>query len=80
MAKIIINKEKIKKRKKNNDSAILFNVSSTNSEQSKLCINDPFYIDTRLLWKQAIGCNCTPNNLKKEDVSKCKYHFDNLTV
>ena len=35
-----------------------FNVSSTNSEQSKLCVNSPLYIDTRLLWKQAIGSNC----------------------
>ena len=33
------------------------NVSSTNSEQSKLCINGPLYIDAWLLWKQAIGCN-----------------------
>ena len=36
---------------------ILFNVSSTNSEQCKLCINSPLYIDTRLLWKQTIGSN-----------------------
>ena len=35
----------------------LNNVSSTNSEQSKLCINSPLYIDTRLLWKQTIGSN-----------------------
>ena len=34
------------------------NVSSTNSEQCKLCVNDPLYIDARLLWKQAIGSNC----------------------
>ena len=27
------------------------NVSSTNSEQCKLCINSPLYIDARLLWK-----------------------------
>ena len=33
------------------------NVSSTNSEQSKLCINSPLYIDTRLFGEQAIGCN-----------------------
>ncbi|ETD18553.1 hypothetical protein HMPREF1199_01371 [Hoylesella oralis CC98A] len=28
-----------------------FNVSSTNSEQSKLCVYSPLYIDTQLLWK-----------------------------
>ena len=33
------------------------NVSSTNSEQSKLCINGPLHIDARLLWKQAISSN-----------------------
>ena len=33
------------------------NVSSTNSEQSKLCINGPLYIDAWLLWEQAIGSN-----------------------
>ena len=37
----------------------LFNVSSTNSEQCKLCVNGPLYIDARLLWKQAIGSNCS---------------------
>ena len=31
---------------------LLINVSSTNSEQSKLCINGPLYIDAWLLWKQ----------------------------
>ena len=36
-----------------------FNVSSTNSEQSKLCINSPLQIDARLLWEQAIGSNGT---------------------
>ena len=36
-----------------------FNVSSTNSEQSKLCINGPLYIDAWLLWEQAIGSNGT---------------------
>ena len=36
---------------------IVFNVSSTNSEQSKLCINSPLQIDARLLWKQTIGSN-----------------------
>ena len=36
-----------------------FNVSSTNSEQCKLCVNGPLYIDARLLWKQAIGSNCS---------------------
>ena len=35
------------------------NVSSTNSEQSKLCINSPLQIDARLLWEQAIGSNGT---------------------
>ena len=34
-----------------------FNVSSTNSEQSKLCVKVPLYIDARLLWKQTIGSN-----------------------
>ena len=34
------------------------NVSSTMSEQCKLCGNGPLYIDARLLWKQAIGSNC----------------------
>ena len=37
--------------------ASYFNVSSTNSEQSKLCINGPLYIDAWLLWEQAIGSN-----------------------
>ena len=36
----------------------LYNVSSTNSEQCKLCVNGSLYIDARLLWKQAIGSNC----------------------
>ena len=36
----------------------VFNVSSANSEQCKLCVNGPLYIDARLLWKQAIGSNC----------------------
>ena len=36
-----------------------YNVSSTNSEQCQLCINGPLYIDARLLWKQAIGSNCS---------------------
>ena len=35
----------------------IFNVSSTNSKQSKLCINSPLHIDARLLWKQAISSN-----------------------
>lgn len=35
----------------------VFNVSSTNSEQSKLCVNSPLYIYTRLLWKQTISSN-----------------------
>ena len=38
---------------------LLINVSSTNSEQSKLCINGSLYIDAWLLWKQAIGRNGT---------------------
>ena len=33
------------------------NVSSTNSEQCKLCVNGPLYIDARLLWKQTIYSN-----------------------
>jgi len=40
-----------------NHILLLFNVSSTNPEQSKPCIDSPLYIDTRLLWKQAIGRN-----------------------
>ena len=36
---------------------VVNNVSSTNSEQSKLCVNGPLYIDARLLWKQTIGGN-----------------------
>ena len=36
----------------------VINVSSTNSEQCKLCVNGPLYIDAQLLWKQAIGSNC----------------------
>ena len=36
---------------------IYINVSSTNSEQSKLCVNGPLYIDAWLLWEQAIGSN-----------------------
>ena len=35
------------------------NVSSMNLEQSKLCVNSPLYIDTRLLWEQTIGSNST---------------------
>ena len=38
---------------------IYINVSSTNLEQSKLCVNSPLYIDTRLLWEQTIGSNST---------------------
>ena len=45
--------ERVKQKK------ILNNVSSTNSEQCKLCVNGPLYIDARLLWKQAIGSNCS---------------------
>ena len=33
------------------DDSLVFNVSSTNSEQSKLCINSPLQIDAWLLWK-----------------------------
>ena len=36
---------------------VLINVSSTNSERCKLCVNGPLHIDARLLWKQVIGCN-----------------------
>src|SRR5574344_956988 len=32
------------------------NVSSTNSEQSNLCVKCPLYIDARFLWEQAICC------------------------
>ena len=39
------------------DESKVNNVSSTNLEQSKLCVNSPFYIDTRLLWEQTIGSN-----------------------
>ena len=39
--------------------SVYINVSSTNSEQCKLCVNGPLYIDARLLWKQAIGSNCS---------------------
>ncbi|VTY11365.1 Uncharacterised protein [uncultured Prevotella sp.] len=36
----------------------VINVSSTNSEQCKLCVHSPLYIiNTRLLWKQTIGGN-----------------------
>ena len=38
-------------------SSRIINVSSTNLEQSKLCVNSPLYIDTRLLWEQTIGSN-----------------------
>lgn len=58
--------EKTKKRvelplTKEVGSAIIdyLNVSSMNSEQSKLCINGPLYIDAWLLWKQSIGSNGT---------------------
>ena len=37
---------------------LILNVSSTNSEQCRLCVNGPLYIDARLLWEQAIGSNC----------------------
>ena len=37
----------------------LFNVSSMNSEQRKLCVQSPIEIDARFLRKQAIGCNGT---------------------
>ena len=37
---------------------VLINVSSTNSEQCKLCVNDPLYIDARLFGEQIIGSNC----------------------
>ena len=44
--------------KAKHDSAMLNNVSSTNSEQCKLCVNGPLHIDARFFWKQAIGSNC----------------------
>ena len=37
----------------------LFNVSSTNSKQSELCVNSSCNIDTRLLRKATICSNCT---------------------
>jgi len=37
---------------------VYFNVSSTNSEQCKLCVNGPLHIDARLLWEQIMGSNC----------------------
>ena len=43
--------------KNNSQQSTIINVSSTNSEQCKLCVNGPLYIDTRLLWKQTIGSN-----------------------
>ena len=49
---IALNLEKVGK-------PIYINVSSTNLEQSKLCVNSPLYIDTRLLWEQTIGSNST---------------------
>jgi len=42
----------------NKDNNVLVNVSSTNSEQCKLCVNGPLYIDAWLFGKQAIGSNC----------------------
>ena len=47
------------KKKSDNDNELnlINNVSSTNSEQCKLCVNSPLYIDIRLLWKQTIGSN-----------------------
>jgi len=36
---------------------MLFNMSSTNSELSKLCVNGPSYIDARFFGKQAISSN-----------------------
>ena len=38
---------------------IKFNVSSTNSKQSELCVNSSCNIDTRLLRKATICSNCT---------------------
>ena len=37
----------------------IFNVSSTNSEQRKLCVKSPIENDARFLRKQAISCNGT---------------------
>ena len=37
----------------------LNNVSSTNSEQRKLCVKSPIENDARFLRKQAISCNGT---------------------
>ena len=54
----LINNESQIKSISNVSKVLNINVSSTNSEQCKLCINDPLYIDARLFWKQAIGSNC----------------------
>ena len=37
----------------------IFNVSSTNSKQSELCVKSSCNIDTRLLRKATICSNCT---------------------
>ena len=50
-------RQEIVRKYANTDDNRYFNVSSTNSEQSKLCINGPLHIDARLLWKQTIGSN-----------------------
>ena len=51
--------QELQKRKLDLDKEVnnYVNVSSTNSKQSKLCINGPLHIDARLLWKQTIGSN-----------------------
>ena len=51
--------QELQKRKLDLDKEVnnYVNVSSTNSKQSKLCINSPLHIDAQLLWKQAIGSN-----------------------
>ena len=49
-----------------------YNVSSTNSKQSELCIYRSRNIDARLLCKAAVCCNCTQevgNKIIKATVS-----------
>ena len=43
--------------RENNREALLNNVNSTNSKQSKLCVKCTLYIDTRLFWKHAVRRN-----------------------
>ena len=45
--------------KQTNKIAPVFNVSSTNSKEFKLCVNSSFNIDTRLFRKTAIRSQCS---------------------